>query len=241
MKYVNTIIYEPWDQKTILNHRANDECELRLTTNTKVFWCRAEDFHKYKPHTSDSILKSIERKVEVFPPRFRSANLYDVSKHIQDYCIQDKFKDKGLFIHGPCGTGKTYALYAMAKTFIANDYKVLVHNCPQLLEEMKAEFDMTSDPYYVPLYKKLTEFEGVLMIDDIGAEKSSDWSIEKIYNIINQRYENMLTTVVTSNFSPKELKGMIGDRIVSRMVEMCFLIKLEGNDKRLDAVQVFKN
>lgn len=241
MKHVDTIIKESFDQKTILNHRANDDCELRLTKNTQVFWCRPEDFYKYKIHNSDSIARSIERKVEDFPPRFRSASLYKVPKSIQDYCLKDKFKEKGLFIHGPCGTGKTYAAYAIAKTFIANDYKVVVHNYSKLLEDIRDEFNLTPDPYYVSITNKLTEFEGVLILDDVGAEKSSDWNIEKLYNIINQRYENMLTTIITSNFGPKQLKDTIGDRIVSRLVEMCYIAKLDGNDKRLDAVQVFKD
>lgn len=241
MKYVETIINENFSSKTILNHRASDECELRLTKNTQVFWCRPEDFHKYKIHGPDSIRRSIERKVEVFPPRFRGAKLQETSKHIQDYCLNDTFKEKGLFIYGPCGTGKTYAVYAMAKTFIANDHAVLVYNVPELLQQIRDEYDKPDDSYYVPAIKKLTEFEGVLFLDDIGAEKATDWAIEKLYSIINKRYENLQTTILTSNFKPTELKDIIGDRIVSRMVEMCCLIKLESDDKRLNNIQVFKD
>lgn len=241
MKHVDIIIHENFKDKIILNHKENEDCRLKLSTFTKVFWCRREDLEKYGDYTSKDILQKIEKKTDSFPSRFKTVSLYLVPKSIQDYCIKDKFKEKGLFIHGQSGTGKTYAAYAMARTFIANDYQVLIKNYSDLLQEIKDEFNMTPDHNYIPVQKRISEFEGILFLDDMGAENTTNWSIEKLYNIINYRYENMLTTIITSNFAPRELKDVVGDRIVSRLVEMCCITKLEGKDKRLDTVQVFKD
>jgi DNA replication protein DnaC len=72
----------------------------------------------------------------------------------------------------------------------------------------------------------------VLILDDLGAEKASEWVAETLYILIDDRYGNMKPTVFTSNYSPSELAERLGDRIVSRIMEMCRIIEIKTSDKR---------
>lgn len=73
----------------------------------------------------------------------------------------------------------------------------------------------------------------VLFLDDIGTEKTTDWAQQTLYSIIDYRYREMLQTVITSNLSLNELSDKTGDRITSRIAEMCRVIELKGKDRRL--------
>src|SRR5690606_7391206 len=82
-----------------------------------------------------------------------------------------------------------------------------------------------------------TEFRAIadaplLMVDDLGAAKTSEWVEEVNYRLINWRYDRVLPTVFTSNVLPKELKVALGERVASRLVEMADRVTLKGEDRR---------
>lgn len=72
----------------------------------------------------------------------------------------------------------------------------------------------------------------LLVLDDLGAAKASEWTEEINYRLINYRYENLLPTLVTSNVRPKELRDTLGERVASRLVEMADRVVLDGADRR---------
>lgn len=73
----------------------------------------------------------------------------------------------------------------------------------------------------------------LLILDDFGVEKTTDWSFQMLYILVNRRYENMKTTIITSNLSLQQLGEQLNDfRIPSRIQQMCKLIKLTGKDYR---------
>jgi DNA replication protein DnaC len=71
-----------------------------------------------------------------------------------------------------------------------------------------------------------------LFIDDLGSETTTQWVVEQFFYIINQRYNNCLPIYITTNLGVKELETRYGVRLVSRLVEMCDFIKLNGKDYR---------
>ena len=81
--------------------------------------------------------------------------------------------------------------------------------------------------------EEMMKNEGILFLDDIGAEKPSDWVMETFYLIINKRYNEKLPIVFTSNLSIEQLAQTISDRIASRVVETCDIYELVGKDRRL--------
>jgi DNA replication protein DnaC len=72
----------------------------------------------------------------------------------------------------------------------------------------------------------------LLHVDDVGAEKTSDWVLEQLYAIVNARYEEERSIVITTNLERDELAGQINERTVSRLEEMCTVVPLFGEDAR---------
>lgn len=81
--------------------------------------------------------------------------------------------------------------------------------------------------------EKVINSQMFIMLDDIGAEKATEWVEEFIYLVVNKRYENEHPMIFTSNLPLSQLAEKIGDRTVSRIKEMCHIIKLDGEDRRL--------
>ena len=72
----------------------------------------------------------------------------------------------------------------------------------------------------------------LLHLDDLGAEKRTEWVLEQLYSIVNERWQDQRSLVVTTNATEGELKEQVGERIVSRLSEMCVTIPIMGNDLR---------
>ncbi len=174
------------------------------------------------------------------PFRFKSASYSsDVPKGIKDVIESWPSGRKGLYIFGPVGTGKTHIAYAIAKEIDSRGGAVMVYSAAELLlliregfrDDHEEETDRDIDPS--KLYKILN-FKGILVIDDIGGEKMTEWVAETFDLIINKRYQNAIPTIFTSNFSLGELQRRVGDRIPSRIVEMCEIIESGERDRRLE-------
>jgi DNA replication protein DnaC len=73
---------------------------------------------------------------------------------------------------------------------------------------------------------------GVLLLDDLGAGKGSEWVEEVTYRLVNHRYDAMRPTIWVTNLGPDELRGCVGDRIASRLAETCTRVVLDGPDRR---------
>lgn len=103
-------------------------------------------------------------------------------------------------------------------------------NFSDLMLEVKASFD-SSDITEQDVIRKYTRYN-ILVVDDIGAEKSSDYTQAVIYSILNKRYEDMKPTIITTNLSSGDITGSYGSRILSRIASGV-VITLEGKDRRL--------
>jgi len=201
-----------------------------------------ESKEREREYLEKKIAEIIESKI---PLKFKNAKIDNSSKIVRDYYYQGEYKEKGLFLFGDYGVGKTYNVYALAKCLIMDDVDVWVFNLPRLLNIIRTSFskqeayneDTGSTTYaFVKDMSGIEELirKEILIIDDIGAEKPSDWVAEILYYLINSRYENMKTTIFTSNLSLDKLSDRIGDRIVSRIAEMCDVHEIKGVDRRLN-------
>lgn len=136
----------------------------------------------------------------------------------------------GLMMVGPVGTGKTHLGVATLKELIKMGIPGACVTVPELLADIRQSY-RDNDNHGSKLLE-LVKTIPVLMLDDLGTEKVSDWVQETLFVIINARYEDMLTTIVTTNFTPEDLEKRIGDRLVSRLMEMCQGVLLAGSDYR---------
>lgn len=166
------------------------------------------------------------------PRRYEGAVWEDVPPAIQAKVQEIGKTRKGLYIHGGVGSGKTHAVYAIFKKLKERNIMCRFHNTTELMFDIRRDFDR--NPYDKMRWdERLPEYEGVLILDDLGAERPTDYVAEVLYLIVNTRYNQKLPTIFTSNLPVAELAERIGDRTASRIVEMCEIVKLDGVDRRL--------
>lgn len=137
---------------------------------------------------------------------------------------------KGLYLFGKTpGTGKTTAActigneYIISKAFTSQQQpQVLFVTTSKLLERLRKAMDWQDEA--LSDYLRLIETIPLLIMDDIGAEKPSEWVQERFYNIVNDRNNELLSTVFTSNLTLDELELRLGSRVRSRIEEMTIAI-----------------
>ena len=143
--------------------------------------------------------------------------------------FKNKFPSTESIIYmGNYGTGKTHLAAAILKDVLKKGHSGVFLTMPDLINKIKSSWNEDGDDKII---KSLKEVD-LLVIDDIGAENSKDWIREKLYIILNSRYESMKSTIFTTNCSWSELKKNIGERIESRLCEMCKVVRLTGPDRR---------
>lgn len=193
---------------------------------------------------NEDALKMHEARVEALrkssnlSERFatRTFDTFDTSVNADAYQACRKYVDDAVYSHeknsllicGPCGTGKTHLAAAIANTLLDSGVAVLFDTYTGHLNKLKAEFDSKSDRGYLSLLK-ICE---VLILDDVGKEKQSEWAESVMFDTINARYEGLRPVIITSNFGNKELKSYFGDACYSRLTEMCSVVVTAGPDKR---------
>ncbi len=138
---------------------------------------------------------------------------------------------RGLWFHGDVGTGKTTLAMLVSRAALDAGHSVAIYSLPRLLAEIRATFEADSDGTYVDFLDRLAAVD-LLHVDDLGAEKTSEWVLEQLYAIVNARYEEERSVVITTNLERDALAGQITERTVSRLEEMCTLVPLYGEDAR---------
>jgi DNA replication protein DnaC len=141
---------------------------------------------------------------------------------------------RGLWFMGDVGTGKTTLAMLVSKAALDAGRSVAIYSLPRLLAEIRKTYDEGSERSYLGLLERLTAVD-LLHIDDVGAEKTSEWVLEQLYAIVNSRYEDERSVVITTNLTPDRLREQITERTVSRLIEICGdPLPLFGRDRRLD-------
>lgn len=141
---------------------------------------------------------------------------------------------KGLLLFGTVGTGKTYAAACIANALIDKGCPVLMTNFARIANTVQGLFDGRQD-----YYDSLNRFP-LLILDDLSAERKTEYMQEIVFNVIDSRYRAGLPLIVTTNLTSEELKhpsDISYQRTFSRLLEMCLPVKVEGKDKRLDKLK----
>src|SRR5579859_1348082 len=139
---------------------------------------------------------------------------------------------RGLWFMGPVGTGKTTLAMLVAKAALQAGRSVAIYSLPRLLNEIRDTH--RAERSHVELLDRLTAVD-LLHIDDVGAERTTDWVLEELYSIVNARYEDERSIVITTNILDRgALCEQISARTVSRLTQMCDELPLLGHDRRMD-------
>jgi DNA replication protein DnaC len=180
----------------------------------------------------------------VIPKRFRdvsfelaandgiTAPVLAAVRDFTDNIAEQLDQGRGLWLMGDVGTGKTTLAMIVSKSAAEAGRSVAIYSMPRLLARIRRTYDAEpGEDSYLEFFDRLTSVD-LLHIDDLGAEKRSDWVLEQLYAIVDERYQSQRSIVVTSNQDYGQLKEQIGDRVVSRLTEMCEELPLYGPDLR---------
>jgi DNA replication protein DnaC len=205
--------------------------------------CRAERLNRGRSRGISSVI----------PPRYRGVSfdrppISDMANNLQTKIAINEVRayvddldarlaeGRGLWLFGDTGTGKTTLGMLISKAALEAGRTVAIYSLPKLLARIRQTYD--SEPggdSYLSFFERLTSVD-LLHIDDLGAEKRSDWVLEQLYSLVNERYEAQRSIVITTNLDHPELEEQIGSRTVSRLSEMCDEIEVRGKDYRYGKV-----
>ena len=133
-----------------------------------------------------------------------------------------------LLIFGGYGSGKTHLAASIANNLVDKGIPCLFGTFSEHLEHIREEFDKDGHRQYLATMKSTA----MLVLDDLGKEKKTEWTDQILFDVINYRYEHLLPFVITTNLDENELGNYVGGAIYSRMCEACTAVKTQGKDYR---------
>lgn len=217
--------------------------------------CRSERLRRSK---SRGVASSIPRKFRGVsfnrPPvsDLPEIALQRVKNYLKDL-DQNLQQGNGIWFLGDVGTGKTTLAMLISKTALESGHSVAIYSMPKLLARIRQTYNgEPGQDSYAKFFERLTSVD-LLHIDDLGAERQTEWVIEQLYSIVNERYETERSIIFTTNSQLLEeesrrrdqvifandraaevvIEKQIGKRTFSRLLEMCGdPIQLDGVDRR---------
>ena len=159
--------------------------------------------------------------------------LSDAVRRYADNFYEMRQKNIGLLLHGPVGTGKTFYAACIANELLEKEVSVKMTNFTRIINDMQSTFDGRQE------YLDSLNRNNLLIIDDLGVERESEYMQEQVYNIIDARYRAGRPLIVTTNISLEEIKNpknVQRQRIYDRVLELCHPVKVDGTSRRRRAV-----
>jgi DNA replication protein DnaC len=168
----------------------------------------------------------------------------------------------GLFFQGPVGTGKSHLAVASLRAILQNNldrfgtpssdndvwgepvydgFCCSMISVVDLLNTLRESFNTDNSRVTARRILHRARTDSIVILDDIGAEKPSEWVEEQLYALIDLRYRMQRSTFFTTNCTLKQLEGQIGSRSVSRITEMCEGVRVGGEDCRKRGINSVKS
>lgn len=203
--------------------------------------CKLKDTKKCNTWCDKYLLFLTAQKQSGIPKRYNNCFIYNYPKGPNRMValklidrLSELDKGHGFYIFASkVGNGKTTLATTIANEYIASklwtfqgDPLLLYVKTPELLDSMRNDFSSIKDTI------DSINSAPVVVWDDVGVEKTTDWVIEKLYTMIDARYSEELANVFTSNLNLSDLETRLGSRIVSRIIAMTEPVELAGQDYR---------
>lgn len=149
----------------------------------------------------------------------------------RDYAAEFDLSAPSLLFHGETGLGKTHLSLAIAGEVIQNGFGVVYGSAQNLLTKLEKERFSYQKEHFGETEQTLLDCD-LLILDDLGAEFTTQFTVACIYNIINTRLNKRLPVIISTNLSPEELEQKYSRRVTSRIIASYVSLQVFGNDIR---------
>ena len=158
-------------------------------------------------------------------------------KYVDNFDLIKNKARNGLFIVGDCGVGKSHIAFAIANALIEKENRVICTSVIDLLADLRGNFQANATEI-----STLNKYNlcSLLILDDLGKEKPTEWALQTIYSIIDNRYNALKPVIVTTNYTASDLikrftvgnDSQTANAIVDRLYEMCQYLPIKGESFR---------
>lgn len=181
------------------------------------------------------------------PERFNFALLSD-SGYVADRVISaisamlakpEENEKVGVIFCGPAGSGKTYTAYAVINIFKEQNPEMIAFmtTYSQAFSLLKSEFASGAHEEMGSTWDKLNNnsgmYDGVIFVDDVSAQKLTDFEIDKLMMFLEKRFNSYMPFILTTNVKPEDFQQVFGERLASRLMGYCTIVEFDDVDKRL--------
>ncbi len=212
------------------------ECERRAEAERRA---KARDEEKrWRKERLDRLFEQ-----SALGPRFRACTFESWSErpgttqaHQAAWRYAEEFEERtregrGLLLFGGGGNGKSHLAAAIVNRLVAENVACVFQTVPTLLRRVRATFARDAGASEEEILGALVDVP-LLVLDDAGAEKHTEWGESTLYYLVDERYRRRLPLVVTSNLNLSGLEEAIGFRAVDRLMETCELVEVTGTSYR---------
>nr|WP_246408941.1 ATP-binding protein [Granulicella aggregans] len=224
-----------------------EPCPFRLVQRGQRMISRAQIPKRYEHCTLESFEPGFGRAVN---KTFEAAHLV-ARRFVENYSPSDK-TGTGLLLTGSIGVGKTHLAVGILQSLVAERGATgLFYDYRDLLKQVQNSYNRQVNETELEILKPVFEAE-VLVLDELGASKPTDWVWDTVAHILNTRYNDRRTTIITTNYGnlpplgseggqgsavrnavrEETLGDRIGERMRSRLQEMCVVVEMHGEDFR---------
>lgn len=157
----------------------------------------------------------------------------DVTVGMKNYCENFPYLrrlGKGILLYGTVGTGKSFFAACIVNDLVSKGYRCMMTTFPRLTNQISALWDGKQE-----FIDDLTRYD-LIAIDDLGIERDTEYMNEHITMIVDALYRAKVPLVITSNYTPKQMKGegeIRRQRIYDRLIEQCHPVEMSGESRRV--------
>lgn len=200
------------------------DCECRKREKE-----RREELRKIESIKANSLMddKFRDSTFAAFKKNSSNARQFKMCRRYAEHFDEMRKKNQGLLFYGDVGTGKTYMAACIANYLMENLTTCVMTSFVKMLQGTQRYRNEEDEEKSISRLNRAS----LLIIDDLGAERSTDYSLEKVYNIVDSRYRARKPMILTTNLTLRDMQGNTDiryTRIYDRIFEVCYPIEFTG-------------